>query len=111
MKPISTDNIFAHVPEDTDREIITDLVKTGHVTVRRIVSTGQASPASGWYDQDDNEWVIVLAGEGEITFANGDSVHLRPGDFLDIPAHARHKVSWTSPEQETVWLAVHYDNT
>ena len=66
------------------------------------------SPESGWYDQDANEWVIVLKGEAKVSFENGDLFHLSAGDYLNIPAHIRHKVLWTTPDTETIWLAVHY---
>ena len=76
--------------------------------IERIISTGQKSPESGWYDQDDNEWVMVLKGAARLSFDDRTSVHLREGDFINIPAHKRHRVDWTDPDKETIWLAVHY---
>lgn len=105
---LDTGNLLDSPGADPDREVLTDLCRGEHVTIKRIVSLGQASPASGWYDQDDHEWVVVLAGEATVEFADGDTVHLARGAYLNIPAHTRHRVAWTTPDTETVWLAVHY---
>ena len=106
--PPEPGNLFAAIPADIPQEIFTDLVQAGHVTIKRIVSRGQASPVTGWYDQDEHEWVLVLAGAADIAFGNGDPVRLEKGSYLNIPAHTRHRVAWTSPDTETIWLAVHY---
>ena len=84
------------------------LVKSATVTVERIVSRGHTSPDTGWYDQERNEWVIVLRGNAGIEFENGPVVQLEEGGYLNIPAHTRHRVIATSADPETIWLAVHY---
>lgn len=101
-------NIFSSIPQDIDNEIIEDLVKRKNVRIERIISNGHASPGEGWYDQAENEWVIVLEGSGSILFDNGVETVLKKGDYLNIPAHSRHKVAWTDPDNVTVWLAVFY---
>ncbi|MBT8072852.1 MAG: cupin domain-containing protein [Xanthomonadales bacterium] len=101
-------NLFAAIPVDISEELFTRLAHGQSTRIERIVSRGQASPASGWYDQADNEWVVVLQGEAQLEFENNAAVHLRAGDYINIPAHMKHKVAWTKPESETVWLAVHY---
>jgi cupin 2 domain-containing protein len=105
MKP---DNIFSEIPDNPDKEIFERLAGSGQVTIERIVSQGHASPKSGWYDQDTSEWVIVLRGEALLSFADQTSVHLREGDYLNLPAHRKHRVDWTAQDRETVWLAEHY---
>ncbi|QGT78729.1 cupin domain-containing protein [Guyparkeria halophila] len=102
-------NLLKNLPEPLDEEWFETLAETEHVTVERIVSHGHSSPASGWYDQPRNEWVVVLKGRGVVAFEDGKEVTLGPGDHLSIPAHCRHRVAWTDPDQDTVWLAVHYD--
>ena len=84
------------------------MVRGDNIKIERIVSKGHASPASGWYDQTEHEWVAVLKGEAKIAFENGNEVHLIAGSHLTIPAHTKHKVTWTTPDTETIWLAVHY---
>lgn len=101
-------NLYDDIPAALPQEVFTELLKSGSVRIERILSLGQASPESGWYDQDEHEWVLVLQGEGELTFENGDCIRLAAGDCLNIPAHSRHRVSWTDPTQVTIWLAVFY---
>jgi cupin 2 domain-containing protein len=77
--------------------------------LERIVSTGQATPEGRWYDQERNEWVAVLSGSAGLLFEGEAGIRvLRPGDHVLIPAHRRHRVAWTDPQQQTVWLAIHY---
>ncbi len=102
-------NLFANLPKQLPEEWFDTLVEGDNVTVERIVSRGHTSPASGWYDQSRHEWVVVLKGRGVVAFENGKEVTLGPGDHLTIPAHCRHRVAWTAPDEDTVWLAVHYD--
>jgi cupin 2 domain-containing protein len=103
-------NLFADVPHRSASEKITTLLTSGAVRIERIVSHGQASPPGFWYDQPQAEWVIVLAGRAELAF-EGDAAMMRMerGDWLHIPAHRRHRVAWTDPAQDTIWLAVHHD--
>jgi len=102
-------NIYAGVGARLADEAIGELLSTPNLTIERIVSTGQVSPAGHWYDQDRQEWVILLQGAAHLRF-DGEAAPriLAPGDYLHIPAHARHRVEWTAPDQATVWLAVHF---
>ncbi|QTH07277.1 cupin domain-containing protein [Vibrio fluvialis] len=103
-------NLFEIIPAELPNEQFTDLLRNRHVRIERILSKGHTSPESGWYDQDEHEWVLVLQGCGTVEFDNGESTTLNVGDYLNIPAHTRHKVSYTSPEQVTLWLAVFYQD-
>jgi len=107
-------NVFSGVPSNESEERFVDLLARSRegVRIERIVSFGQASPAGFWYDQPHGEWVLVLVGEARVRFEDeADARTLRPGDFLNIPAHRRHRVDWTLPGAPTVWLAVHYGLT
>ena len=102
-------NLFASLPASLDAEQTTELVAKANLRIERIVSTGQTSPPGFWYDQDQAEWVLVLAGAAGLQFEGEPEPRvLRPGDYLLIPAHRRHRVAWTDPAHPTVWLAVHY---
>ncbi|MFT6051888.1 MAG: cupin 2 domain-containing protein [Halioglobus sp.] len=101
-------NIFESLPEDISKEVFTQVIQGENIRIGRIVSIGHVSPEIGWYDQNDNEWVIILKGEAILSFENGVDVHLVSGGYLNIPAHTKHKVTWTKPNIETIWLAVHY---
>lgn len=101
-------NIFAAIPQRLSEEQFDVLLERGRVRIERIVSRGHSSPETGWYDQEQNEWVVVLRGAAVVAFEDGRSMTLKQGDFLEIPAHSRHRVDWTDPRVATVWLAVHY---
>ncbi len=103
------DNLFAGVKGPTREEVIETLLETPEFRLERIVSTGQATPEGQWYDQERNEWVAVLCGSAGLLFEGEDQIRvMRPGDHVLIPAHRRHRVAWTDPQQQTVWLAIHY---
>ena len=76
--------------------------------IERIVSQGHASPEDFWYDQDQDEWVLVLKGAARLRFEGEEPVEMEPGAHVNIPAHKRHRVEWTTPDEPTIWLAVHY---
>ena len=101
-------NLFAGIPEELPAELFNVLASGSGVRVERIVSRGHSSPAEGWYDQEQNEWVMVARGKGVIAFPDKPSITLEEGDYVTIAAHERHRVEWTSPDEETIWLAVHY---
>jgi len=101
-------NIFETIPDDISAEIFETLINSENVKIERIISKGHSSPDSGWYDQDRNEWIILLKGEAVLLFADESSVSLKAGDYINITAHQKHKVKWTDPDIETIWLAIHY---
>ena len=101
-------NIFSNIPSELPNEIFEDIIITEKLRVERIVSKGHSSPESGWYDQSENEWIIVLSGYGVIEYENGSKVALKEGDYLNIKAHEKHRVIETSPDAATVWLAIFY---
>jgi cupin 2 domain-containing protein len=102
-------NLFSGIPGEIPQEIREILLETPGFFLERIISGGQATPPGEWYDQETHEWVVLLSGAAGLLFAGEDQVRvLRPGDYLLIPAHCRHRVEWTDPEQKTVWLALHF---
>ena len=101
-------NVFSDIPSELPNEIFEDIIITEKLRVERIVSKGHTSPDSGWYDQSENEWIIVLSGYGVIEYLSGVKVHLKQGDYLNIKAHEKHRVIETSPDEKTVWLAIFY---
>ncbi len=102
-------NLFTGMSDSADSETLDELLSGGRFRLERIVSTGQATVPGEWYDQDDDEWVVLLSGSAGLRFEDESDVRkLRPGDFINIPAHRRHRVEWTDPTQPTVWLALHY---
>jgi cupin 2 domain-containing protein len=101
-------NIFDLIPATLKDELFEELISKDGLKIERIVSHGHTTPEHEWYDQRSNEWVILLQGEAVLSFLNEDDVRLKAGDYINIPAHKKHKVSWTKQDEDTVWLAVHY---
>ena len=105
-------NLFADIPKDLSDELFETLLQTSCFRIERIVSRGHCSPKGFWFDQDDNEWVILLKGRAVLHFEDqSENITMNPGNYINIEKHRRHRVEWTDPEQETVWLAVHYEGS
>lgn len=119
-----TNNIYSQLPKDLSAEVFDTLSQGTNVRIERIVSLGHQTPDKSWYDQSEHEWIILLKGEAGILFANSsaspdssDCSHspdspklttLSPGDYINIPAHTKHRVEWTDADNPTIWLAIHY---
>jgi cupin 2 domain-containing protein len=100
-------NLFSDIPDTLNEELIETISSHPNARIERIVSHGHASQEGFWYDQDEDEFVLLVKGEAELEFED-DTIHLKPGDYLTIAAHRKHRVKWTTPEQPTIWLAVHF---
>ncbi|MEI6454717.1 MAG: cupin domain-containing protein [bacterium] len=101
-------NIFEPLREDCGTsEVFEVLVRKKDLLLERIVSNGQTTPEGEWYDQEWDEWVILLSGQAVVGFEKGERVELLPGDYLLIPAHCRHSVEFTTTEPPCVWIALH----
>jgi cupin 2 domain-containing protein len=106
---MTPDNLFTGIPDDLPEELFTTLLQADGLWIERIVSRGHASEPGFWYDQEESEWVVVLRGRAVVRFeGRSETVELQPGAYLNIPAHARHRVEYTSLAEDTVWLAIHY---
>ena len=101
-------NIFNNIPDNMESELFEQIVNSDNVKIERIISKGHHSPESGWYDQEQNEWVMVLTGEAVLSFIGGSDISMKKGDYITIPAHKKHKVKSTAANVETIWLAVCY---
>jgi len=101
-------NIFKNIPIPNEDEYFENIIKNDTLKIQKIVSHGHTSPKSGWYEAPNEEWIILLEGGATLSFQNGEDISLSIGDYINIPAHSKHKVSWTKPECNTIWLVVHY---
>lgn len=109
MTPVVT-RLFRPTSPGLGGEDIATLLKANGVRLDRIVSHGAASPEGFWYDQPEAEWVMVLAGRVRLSLEGQNSeIALEPGDAIFLPARCRHRVSWTDPEQATIWLCLFVD--
>jgi len=101
------DNIF-NIPAAIPQEIVETLHESGTVRVERILSAGQISPEGFWYDQPENEWVLLVQGEATVAFEDGPAAALKAGDHILIMARRRHRVEYTSVNPPCVWVCVFF---
>ena len=105
------ENIFKDIPSDLPDELIQKIAGDAEkgIAIERIISRGHASPPDFWYDQDKNEFVILLKGKAALLLKEPDKlIEMSPGDYINIPAYTLHRVEWTSNDEDTLWLAFHY---
>ena len=107
-KSAAMTNLYSELPAHLPDELVQTLLFSKHLRIERIVSQGHASSPEFWYDQAEHEWVAVLSGAARLRFEDGETIDMKPGDHVNIPAHRRHRVEWTTPDEPTVWLAIHY---
>lgn len=104
-------NLFADIPAALPQELVTLLHQSPHVRIERIVSRQHATPVGEWYDQQTNEYVVLLTGSAGLRIdGRDDLVDMKPGDAILLPVHCRHRVEWTDAACDTIWLAVHVNN-
>jgi cupin 2 domain-containing protein len=102
-------NLLTEIPGHSPKELVEVLASAPGVRIERIVSQGHHSPDGFWYDQDENEFVVLLSGAARLLFeGEAKPVEMKPGSCMYIAAHQRHRVEWTDPSEKTVWLAVFY---
>lgn len=104
--PVPSGSLLDALPDARGGEIFTELLRRSGCRVERIVSHGQTTPQDTPYRQAHDEWVLLLRGRARVALC-GREVALAPGDHLFIPADTPHWVTFTDPEQPTVWLALH----
>jgi cupin 2 domain-containing protein len=107
--PLTGGNLLADLPADRAAELFEPILTMPGVRMERIVSFGQATPPGEWYDQEGDEWVLLLSGSAGLLIEGEPAVRvLKPGDYLMLPANCRHRVEWTEQNRDTVWLAIHF---
>jgi cupin 2 domain-containing protein len=106
---VETGSLFRTIPRDLPEELFETICSADTVAIERIVSRQHASPEGFWYDQDQNEFVFIVQGSAGLKLeGEDDMVVLEAGDYLNIGCHVKHRVEWTDPSCDTIWLAVHY---
>jgi len=104
----SPPSIFDEIPRNLPEELTQNLLTAPNLRIERIVSNGHGSPEGFWYDQPRNEWVLLVRGAARLRFEGGEVIEMKSGSYVHIPAHQKHRVEWTDPNQPTIWLAIHY---
>ena len=100
-------NLLDDIPSRLPKELFQTLLTTPYIRIERIVSLGHSSLPGFWYDQAENEWILLIAGAARLRF-DDETLEMRPGSFVNIAKHRPHRVEWTDPSQPTIWLAIYY---
>jgi cupin 2 domain-containing protein len=109
MAAIEIKNLFDDIQDSVSEEVFETILDNNSFKLEKIVSTGQSTPVGEWYDQEADEWVIMLTGSAGLSFKGHSGIRvIKPGDYLLIPAHTIHRVEWTDSNEKTIWLAIHY---
>lgn len=101
-------NLYEQIPALLKDELMDVLLTSPQIRIERIISKGHNSPKNFWYDQEQNEWILIIEGSAKIRFESDQIIDLKKGDYLNIPAHVKHRVEMTSNKTETIWLAIFY---
>jgi cupin 2 domain-containing protein len=104
---VEPQNLFTSIPNNLSEEIFQTLISSDEISIERIISKGHKSEQNFWYDQDLNEWILLIKGAARLEFSD-KTLNLKPGDYVNIIAHEKHRVDWTTPDEETIWLAIFY---
>lgn len=107
METSDKQNFLENIPTLIPDEIFEIIISCQNIKIERIISKGHKSEPDFWYDQDQSEWILIIKGEARLHFED-KYIHLTPGDYLNIAPHQKHRIDWTTPEEETIWLAVFY---
>lgn len=101
-------NLLKQIPANLPGEFFEDILKFQSFRLKRIISKGHATPAGKWYDQKDNEWVLLLQGSAGLRLEGEEIKTMGPGDYILLPAGLKHRVEWTDSTTETIWLTLHF---
>lgn len=110
--PVKSGSLRDALPEKPQAEELVEILMEGRgLRLERIVSTGQATPENDWYDQAWDEFVVLVSGAAGLRIEGEDEDRtLEAGDWVLLPAHCRHRVTWTQTAPPAVWLAIHYED-
>jgi len=127
---IKKGNLYEKIPKKLSKELFNTIVLKNNCKIERIISMGHKTPKGKWYNQNKNEFVMILKGSAELLFFpdkkypndtkqeilhndtkqeilhKGHKIKMKTGDYINIPAHLKHRVDKTS--KKTIWLAVFY---
>ncbi len=98
--------LLKNIPTESKDEIFETLIEKKDIKIERIISYGQTTPEDYWYDQEQDEFVLILDGFAKIKYENGKIIELKKGSSLYIKAHEKHQVIYTS--NPTIWLAIFF---
>ncbi|HDS16574.1 MAG TPA: cupin domain-containing protein [Proteobacteria bacterium] len=102
-------SLLTNIPHYLPQEVFETICRGDNLRIERILSWGQASPEGFWFDQDDNEFVVLIQGRALLRIeGRKEPLRLEPGDYINLAAHVKHRVEWTEPDAVTIWLVIYY---
>lgn len=103
-----TPNVISllNTPSQIGTESFTTLIEGKRFKLEHIISRGDSSPDNFWYEQAQDEWVVLMSGHATLTFEQAN-LDLKAGDAVLIPAQLKHRVSYTSVD--AVWIALRFE--
>ena len=105
---MKTKNIFKQLPAEMNEELFENILTNDSCRLERIISKGHATPQGQWYDQEVDEWVLLLKGSAGLRIEQQQTITMQQGDYILLPAGLKHRVEWTAADTETIWLALHF---
>ena len=102
-------NIYENIPKRLPNELFSKILSKNNIRIDRIVSKKHITPKGKWYDQDNNEFVLLIKGNAELSFKKNKGIRklkMSKGDYINIPSRLKHRVDKT--DKETIWLTVFY---
>lgn len=104
---VTSGSVFSSLPTSAELpEQVSELARGKSVRVEQITSLGHRSPDGFWYDQEEDEFVLLVSGAAQLLIEGQPLRHLTAGDWVHLPAHVKHRVEWTEAQTPTIWLAV-----
>jgi|SRR3989338_454856 len=108
MSKLKNGNFFSKIPKSIPKELFETIVSSNDFKIEKIISKGHKTKKDYWYDQDNNESVLILNGSAELLFENEELIKMKEGEYIIIPAHKKHRVEKTDEKKETIWLTIFY---
>jgi cupin 2 domain-containing protein len=100
-------NIFTDPGIEDTKELFEVIATLDDARIERIITQKPYSSPGQWYNQEQDEWVVLLRGNATIEIRDQGLIELRSGDYIMLPAHCQHRITRTSADPACIWLAVH----
>jgi cupin 2 domain-containing protein len=98
---ININNLYEGDYPAENNEVFSILFQNRTLKIESIRSS--LKTAGELYDQDQDEWVLLLKGEAQMEIID-EIRSIRAGDYLFLPKHTPHRVISTS--DNALWLGV-----
>lgn len=100
-------NIFNYSNPGHKQEVFDILLETTNLKIEKITGFRPYTEPGEWYDQELDEWVVLLQGSAVLEIKNEEIIELKAGDYIFLPAHKIHRINRTESIPKCIWLAIH----